>query len=536
MEKKFGKKIQTSGPRLKNLLLLFVLLFTLSFSFDSIYDYSYGHGVGSEIFPPVELNGKQVALEVSSSQSDPEISDDQQISISLIDFDSKITLRDVTFQIISHRGETFLFEKEFKADNGFVVFNFISKDIDSITVEEQNDSNLFGSLLGLDSRLVNVSGPKLSEGGLYKFDISIITVDGYSKKLDVPLIFNAGISIAQTTRHNIDDPNFGEQYIDVVTFYDEISNFQYDYSDKETSFFMPFEWSQSNIDQTTVVHEELLIPESFGDMLVSGFTVIINDVQLSNDVVTIDDFFSDERAIHFIIYQKELQKIFETNPDQNGMNFVIIPDKNYTHLSSVTENGQFRILVSWEPENLKSKESAKIIFDVTDIFLKNRPIATPYEFSVTQNDRIIFEQNGISSDSKEDHNIAEFMIPSDVSGVINLNFKNLDGNNLAKTTIPIVIDRVVHQSDISIPSWIKNNAGWWANDAIDDETFVNGIEYLVKNQIITTSTTQNTTSNTDTIPSWIKNNAGWWANDAIDDETFVNGIEYLVEYGIIQIN
>ena len=95
---------------------------------------------------------------------------------------------------------------------------------------------------------------------------------------------------------------------------------------------------------------------------------------------------------------------------------------------------------------------------------------------------------------------------------------------------------IVSVTDNTIPSWIKNNAGWWANDAIDDETFVNGIEYLVKNQIITTSTTQNTTSNTDTIPSWIKNNAGWWANDAIDDETFVNGIEYLVEYGIIQIN
>jgi len=361
---------------LKNLLLLSVLIFTSLFVFDHVY----GHGVGSEIFPPVELNGKQVALEVSSSTNDPTTNDDQQISISLIDFDSKITLRDVTFLIKSERGEQFLFEQEFKADNGFLVFNFISKDIDSITIEEKNDSNLFGSLLGLDSRLVNVSGPKLSEGGLYKFDISIITADGYSKKLDEPLTFNAGISIAQTTRHNIDDPNFGEQYIDVVTFYDEISNFQYDYFNKKISFFMPFEWTQSNIDQTSVVHEELIIPQSFGDMLVSGLTISINDVTLSEDVVTIDDFFSDQRAVHFIIYQKELQKIFDTDPSQNGMNFVIKPDRDYAHLSSVTENGQFRILVSWEPENLKSNGKAKVIFDVTDIFLKNRPIAIPYEF------------------------------------------------------------------------------------------------------------------------------------------------------------
>jgi len=522
---------------LKNLLLISVLIFTSLFVFDHVY----GHGVGSEIFPPVELNGKQVALEVSSSTNDPTTNDpttndDQQISISLIDFDSKITLRDVTFLIKSERGEQFLFEQEFKTDNGFLVFNFISKDIDSITIEEKNDSNLFGSLLGLDSRLVNVSGPKLSEGGLYKFDISIITADGYSKKLDEPLTFNAGISIAQTTRHNIDDPNFGEQYIDVVTFYDEISNFQYDYFNKKISFFMPFEWTQSNIDQTSVVHEELIIPQSFGDMLVSGLTISINDVTLSEDVVTIDDFFSDQRAVHFIIYQKELQKIFDTNPSQNGMNFVIKPDRDYAHLSSVTENGQFRILVSWEPENLKSNGKAKVIFDVTDIFLKNRPIAIPYEFFITQNDRVIFKQNGISSDSKENHNLAEFMIPSDVSGIVNLNFNNLDNNNLAKTMIPIVIDREI-QNEFSIPSWIKNNAGLWSNDTIDDETFVNGIEYLIQNQVIIISPTiSDASSNLDQIPSWIKNNAGLWSNDAIDDETFVNGIEYLVQTGVIQIN
>ena len=47
--------------------------------------------------------------------------------------------------------------------------------------------------------MVHVKGPKLSEGGLYKFDISILTADGYSKKLEEPLVFNSGISIAQTT-------------------------------------------------------------------------------------------------------------------------------------------------------------------------------------------------------------------------------------------------------------------------------------------------------------------------------------------------
>jgi hypothetical protein len=533
-EKKFERKIQTSGHRLKNLSLIVFLIFScvLAIGFENVY----GHGVGSETFPPVELDGKLVTLEVSSSQNDPDKSDDQQISISLIDFDSKITLRDVTFLIKSHRGEQFLFEQEFKADNGFIVLNFVSEKTDSIIVEEDNSGSLFGSLLGLESRMIHVKGPKLSEGGLYKLDVSVITADTYSKKLEVPLIFNAGISIAQTSVHNFIDPNFGEQNIHVVTYYDEISDFQYDSNSKEIRYFMPFDWSKSNINQTSVVHEELVIPKKFGDLLVSDFTISINGIKLSEDVVTIDDFFSDERVVHFIIYQKELMNVFENNPNQNGMDFIIKPDRDYTHLSSVTDNGQFKILTSWEPENLKSNSNAKIIFDVTDIFLKNRLVSTNYEFSMTQNDRTIFEQNGISTDQNGEHNVIEFMIPENVSGIVNLNFKNLDNNNLAKTTIPIIVDRMINQNDkISIPEWIKNNALWWSQEQIDDSTFIQGIEYLIKNQIIVIPQTQQEPLESQKIPSWIKNNAAWWADGQIDDETFVQGLEFLIQNGVIRV-
>ena len=534
MEKKFERKIQTSGHRLKNfLLIVFFITFCVSVAgFENVH----GHGIGSETFPPVDLDGKLVTLEVSSSQNDPDASDDQQISISLIDFDSNITLRDVTFLVKSERGEQFLFEQEFKADNGFIVFNFVSEETDSILVEEDDSGSLFGSLLGFESRMIHVKGPNLGDGGLYKLDVSVLTADDYSQKLDVPPVFNAGISIAQTSVHNFVDPNFGEQNIHVVTYYDEISDFKYDPNSKEIKFSMPFDWSESNINQTSIVHEELGIPKTFGDLLVSGFTMHINGIQLSEDVVTIDDFFSDERIVHFIIYQRELMNVFENNPNQNGMDFIIEPNRDYVHLSSVTENGQFKILTTWEPENLKSNSNAKIIFDVTDIFLKNRLVSTSYEFSMTQNDRIIFEQSGISTDSEDNHNIIEFMIPKDVSGIVNLNFKNLDNNNLAKTTLPVVIDRITNQNEeILIPEWVRNNALWWSQEQIDDNTFIQGIEYLIRNQVIVVSQTSKENVASEEIPSWIRNNASWWAAGQIDDETFVKGLEYLIQKGIIRV-
>ena len=36
-----------------------------------------------------------------------------------------------------------------------------------------------------------------------------------------------------------------------------------------------------------------------------------------------------------------------------------------------------------------------------------------------------------------------------------------------------------------IPEWVKNTAGWWANDEIPDSAYVNAIQYLMKEGIIT---------------------------------------------------
>jgi len=92
----------------------------------------------------------------------------------------------------------------------------------------------------------------------------------------------------------------------------------------------------------------------------------------------------------------------------------------------------------------------------------------------------------------------------------------------------------------AVPSWIKNNAGWWADDKIDDFTFAQGIGFLIKNKIIQihdlpiTPDGKIAIENDIVIPAWIKNNAGWWADDSISDSDFLYGIKFLVENNIIQ--
>jgi len=94
----------------------------------------------------------------------------------------------------------------------------------------------------------------------------------------------------------------------------------------------------------------------------------------------------------------------------------------------------------------------------------------------------------------------------------------------------------VGQAATSIPGWIKNNAGWWADGQIDDGSFVAAIQWLISHNVMTIPPTEQGTGSDDVIPSWIKNNAEWWADGQIDDGSFVSGLQWLISNGIMKIS
>jgi len=106
-----------------------------------------------------------------------------------------------------------------------------------------------------------------------------------------------------------------------------------------------------------------------------------------------------------------------------------------------------------------------------------------------------------------------------------------------KTTIQPKPEPVLkEETPKQVPEWIKNNAKWWSVGQIDDTTFVNGIQYLIKERIISvTINTGITQQSSENIPSWVKNNAKWWSEGQITEEDFLKGIEYMIEQGIIKI-
>ncbi len=88
-----------------------------------------------------------------------------------------------------------------------------------------------------------------------------------------------------------------------------------------------------------------------------------------------------------------------------------------------------------------------------------------------------------------------------------------------------------------VPSWIRNNAKWWAGGQLSDLEFEAGIKYLIDNHVIKLNVTQpQENSSQSEIPSWVKHDAEWWSQGLISDDQFLKSLEYMVNHGLIKLN
>jgi hypothetical protein len=211
----------------------------------------------------------------------------------------------------------------------------------------------------------------------------------------------------------------------------------------------------------------------------------------------------------------------------------------------MTENAQFKLNLSWEPQSIKSGSTTTFYYEILDAFYVDRKVSVIHDLSIFHDGEEIGQVSGVSA--YMGFSVIEFDVPDNVNGIITLQFENLNGSDLANAIFPVVVNRI-NIDETSIPAWIKNNAGWWATDQIDDSSFLQGIQYLIQEGIMIIPPTESS-DDSDAIPDagqraqafdqrvpvWIKNNAGWWATDQIDDSSFLQGIQYLVQKGIIVV-
>ena len=105
--------------------------------------------------------------------------------------------------------------------------------------------------------------------------------------------------------------------------------------------------------------------------------------------------------------------------------------------------------------------------------------------------------------------------------------------------IPLIVFPAIPAdvAEPAIPEWIKNTALWWAEGQIGDDSFIQGLQYLIREGIMAVPQSDtNGVSDPGPIPEWIKNTALWWAEGQIGDDSFIQGLQFLMRSGILQVS
>ena len=119
------------------------------------------------------------------------------------------------------------------------------------------------------------------------------------------------------------------------------------------------------------------------------------------------------------------------------------------------------------------------------------------------------------------------------------NYKKIIENTLKKYpyTSTEKPTNTMKQSIGKIPNWVKQTTNWWALTSISDEKFTEGIQYLIKKEIIMIPENKKF-ENTNELKmiSLIRNNLSLWSQNETSNDEFYRNTNWLIDNNFIKVN
>ena len=90
-----------------------------------------------------------------------------------------------------------------------------------------------------------------------------------------------------------------------------------------------------------------------------------------------------------------------------------------------------------------------------------------------------------------------------------------------------------------IPEWVQSTAKFWIDRNVSDEEFTNALGFLVKEKIIEVEVESQERNpgqpaEGSKVPDWIAQSTDWWINDQIPEDQFLEGIKWMIKNQIIR--
>ena len=535
-------------------------LFAISVLFLISVSPAFAQHHSGAIAPPVDFDGLKVAISTILSPQDYTYEEDKNANLSVRFFDSEtnVNIKSVTYRIqIFHESALVANEYYFDEDGKLDVkikptAGCLEKELWKCTQYNGEKHAIAGAYHARGDSFPTIQGPVFDRSGQYNIKVSIVGATNPRTMTTTDLLFETFLHIPQNEIFLIKDANAQEIPISVKSYNGDISNFSFNESSKKISYEI---LTDDNSDQqhSSDVKQIISIKEEFSNFK-RGYDVdvLVNGIQLQDSLFGIDGSIPGENIIRINIPYDKFVLIDGTSIDSDSSSMTKIEllsgEKiKFDNLDFAYDNG-YSASVMWDS---KSSSGTKIPFTFSFFDSNSSPVNDIlFAYSVTDNsgneiwsnigtDEMylgILAPHGISQES--------ILIPTDGDYNIKLiltgqNSVNFESFLISDSSLSIFSQNErLDEKSATIPAWIKSNAGWWADGQIDDGSFIEGIQFLIREGFMSIDATEqgSVSQSGAEIPAWIKTNAGWWADGAIDDDSFVQGIQFLIREGFMRIS
>lgn len=393
---------------------------------------AFGHGLSIDTPLPVNYQGRDITITAEmlpAFYDDGEI--DKQIKVRAFDPQTGDNIKNVNFLIGLNYKDKLIFRNFFFTQDGDLTIIVYPTSEGEVEITGEKES-LLGGWMATDKKPIELRGPVFNSGGLYHLEIAIRTVGESDNLLDEPIKYDAYISIGHTTYHDQQTKDSQDVKFRMRSYYDTITNFDYNPNENSITFEMPFDWSAQNISQIPYVHEELLFPKRFAELLTPSYKGQVNGIDLFKSSITVDDYsVEDGRIVHFLLVQDHL-KVLRDQQKKSGdlpnyMKFKLIAsDEIKFPLVALTDNQQFQVDLSLDPPVIQPGQKTKFIFTVRDPTTLETKQHSTYDFVILQNGKEIHRASG---NAVIGGGFEDFTFTEDQTGPIIIRFEKIAGTS-----------------------------------------------------------------------------------------------------------
>ena len=426
-------------------LLIFSIIFCLLFPASSVY----GHGLGIDTISSISIQEKQisVSIEIPMYFENPQ----EKITITATDNETDENVNNVTYLIGIFYNDEMILRNYFFTDNGVLPITVTPTDDWDITIIGQQDS-LLGAWYGTESNPVEITGPLFNSGGLYTFEIEVRTIDEPTNVIENSGVYEADLTIVESVSFPQKDQNNVDVEFSTKSYFDSISNFNYDSNVKEVTFEMPFDLNETKMSHVSVVHVETHFPKDFAEFLSPSYVGYVNGIKLFKSSVTVDDYtYDNDRTVHFVLLQdhlrylkNEMRESEQPLPDNIVFKLSASQETKFP-LIAYSESEEFKVNLAWDPKDIEAGVPTNFVFTIRDSYTDSPMRLSYYTFVIMQNNE---EIHCVSDNAAVGGDFEKFTFSEDQTGPTVIKFENIRNTGQETEFALVVVDKTVGEKKV----------------------------------------------------------------------------------------